>query len=112
MFKQEQIITILKAKKPELERRYFISELGFFGSHAREELHRFKLCQGGCYRSPLCDNRELIISCSIRSSFASPIMKPEKTIRPCGSIKKLVGSPRTLYTFSAQSLLPCNGVKL
>lgn len=39
MHTKEQIIAILKAKKPELEQKYFISELGLFGSFARGDQH-------------------------------------------------------------------------
>jgi uncharacterized protein len=35
MYSTEQILTILKAKKQELEDKYPISELGLFGSYAR-----------------------------------------------------------------------------
>lgn len=35
MYTQEQILSLLKNKKPELEKRYAISELGLFGSYAR-----------------------------------------------------------------------------
>jgi predicted nucleotidyltransferase len=35
MYTKTQILNILKAQKPELEKRYPISELGLFGSYAR-----------------------------------------------------------------------------
>ncbi|MGE5107835.1 MAG: nucleotidyltransferase family protein [Sphingobacteriales bacterium] len=35
MYTLEQILTILKEKKPDLQKRYPISELGVFGSYAR-----------------------------------------------------------------------------
>jgi predicted nucleotidyltransferase len=35
MYNKEEILQILKAKKPELINRYPISELGLFGSYAR-----------------------------------------------------------------------------
>ena len=35
MYSTAQILNILKAKKPELVKRYPISELGLFGSYAR-----------------------------------------------------------------------------
>lgn len=35
MYTQQQILNLLKTKKPELEKRYAISELGLFGSYAR-----------------------------------------------------------------------------
>jgi predicted nucleotidyltransferase len=35
MYNKEEILQILKAKKPELVNRYPISELGLFGSYAR-----------------------------------------------------------------------------
>lgn len=35
MYTQEQIIHLLKNKKPELEKKYSLSELGLFGSYAR-----------------------------------------------------------------------------
>ncbi len=37
MFTTDQILSILKAKKPELEKRYPICELGLFGSYARDD---------------------------------------------------------------------------
>jgi uncharacterized protein len=35
MYTREKIITLLKRKKPELEQKYDLSELGLFGSFAR-----------------------------------------------------------------------------
>lgn len=35
MYTKEQIIQLLKKKKPELEQKYLLSELGLFGSFAR-----------------------------------------------------------------------------
>lgn len=35
MYTTEEILNILKKKKPELQKRYPISELGIFGSYAR-----------------------------------------------------------------------------
>ena len=35
MYTREQILSLLKHKKPELEKRYALSELGLFGSYAR-----------------------------------------------------------------------------
>ena len=35
MYTRDQILKILKEKKPELQKRYPISELGIFGSYAR-----------------------------------------------------------------------------
>jgi predicted nucleotidyltransferase len=35
MYTKEQILNILSQKKPDLQRRYPISELGIFGSYAR-----------------------------------------------------------------------------
>ena len=35
MYTKEEILKILKGKKPELQKRYPISELGIFGSYAR-----------------------------------------------------------------------------
>ena len=35
MYSKEQILNILSQKKPELQERYPISELGIFGSYAR-----------------------------------------------------------------------------
>ena len=37
MYNTNQILAILKAQKPELEKRYPISELGLFGSYARDD---------------------------------------------------------------------------
>ncbi len=37
MYSTNQILAILKAQKPELEKRYPISELGLFGSYARDD---------------------------------------------------------------------------
>jgi len=37
MYNTNQILAILKARKPELEKRYHISELGLFGSYARND---------------------------------------------------------------------------
>lgn len=37
MYNTNQILAILKARKPELEKRYPISELGLFGSYARND---------------------------------------------------------------------------
>ncbi|MGL6269779.1 MAG: nucleotidyltransferase family protein [Chitinophagaceae bacterium] len=39
MYNREQILAILKKKKPELEKRYPISELGLFGSYARGDFN-------------------------------------------------------------------------
>ena len=36
MYTKEQILKILKDKKPDLQKRYPISELGIFGSYARD----------------------------------------------------------------------------
>ncbi len=35
MYTKEKIIDLLKAKKPELQKKYPVSELGLFGSYAR-----------------------------------------------------------------------------
>ncbi len=35
MYTKETILNLLKAKKPDLQKRYPISELGLFGSYAR-----------------------------------------------------------------------------
>lgn len=40
MYTQEQILNLLRVKKPELEKRYAISELGLFGSYARGDYHK------------------------------------------------------------------------
>ncbi|QNL50952.1 nucleotidyltransferase family protein [Olivibacter sp. SDN3] len=37
MYDKAQILTMLKAKKQELEKKYSLSELGLFGSYARGE---------------------------------------------------------------------------
>jgi len=37
MYNTNEILAILKAQKPELEKRYPISELGLFGSYARDD---------------------------------------------------------------------------
>lgn len=37
MYNTSQILAILKAQKPDLEKRYPISELGLFGSYARDD---------------------------------------------------------------------------
>ncbi len=37
MYCREQILQILKAKKLKLEKKYPVSELGLFGSYARED---------------------------------------------------------------------------
>ena len=39
MYSTSQILQILKAKKPELETKYMISELGLFGSYARGDFN-------------------------------------------------------------------------
>ena len=39
MYNKDQILTLLKAKKPELEKKYHLSELGLFGSYARGDNH-------------------------------------------------------------------------
>ncbi|MBY0480115.1 MAG: nucleotidyltransferase family protein [Chitinophagaceae bacterium] len=39
MFSTAQIVDILKAKKPDLVKRYPISELGLFGSYARTDFN-------------------------------------------------------------------------
>ncbi len=39
MYNTDQILKILKAIKPELERKYPISELGLFGSYARGDFN-------------------------------------------------------------------------
>lgn len=39
MYSTAQILSILKAKKPDLQKRYPISELGLFGSYARGDFN-------------------------------------------------------------------------
>lgn len=40
MYTTEKILQLLKAKKPELEQRYALSELGLFGSFARGDFNQ------------------------------------------------------------------------
>ncbi len=40
MYTREGIIALLRKKKPELEKKYGISELGLFGSYSRGENHQ------------------------------------------------------------------------
>jgi predicted nucleotidyltransferase len=39
MYTTEQILDMLRAKKPQLQSKYPISELGIFGSYARGDYH-------------------------------------------------------------------------
>jgi predicted nucleotidyltransferase len=39
MYTTASILDLLKAKKPELEKKYHLSELGLFGSYARGDYH-------------------------------------------------------------------------
>ena len=39
MYTREQVLDLLSRKKPELQGRYPISELGLFGSYARGDYH-------------------------------------------------------------------------
>lgn len=39
MYSKDQILILLKEKKPELEKKYHLSELGLFGSYARGDHH-------------------------------------------------------------------------
>lgn len=40
MYDRTQILSLLKEKKPELEKKYSISELALFGSYAREDYNK------------------------------------------------------------------------
>jgi uncharacterized protein len=40
MYSTEKILQLLKAKKPELEQKYALSELGLFGSFARGDFNQ------------------------------------------------------------------------
>jgi uncharacterized protein len=40
MYTKEEILELLRSKKPELEQKYSVSELGLFGSFARGDFHQ------------------------------------------------------------------------
>jgi len=40
MYTKEEILELLRSKKPELQEKYSVSELGLFGSFARGDFHQ------------------------------------------------------------------------